>query len=266
VLLRARQFRVALLADITAFYHPVGVAKQYQWLQRFVHSKFGSEERIQTYQFTTLIFGAICSSSATVFMLQHAADQYAKFPQVAKRIKDNFYSDNMIDSLESDGEATDFAQAVIESLESGGFKLTTFASSSAAVLSIILCHHRSSKQVDLNLDNEALSEAYAAVAYLRAQFKDKVTVSFVMAEGRLAPLKPTTIPRLELRAAVLAVKLSLIIKAELRIRITAVEYHSDSQIVLHQLHSSSEKTANIRKREKRADSPALNGEKLVFHS
>jgi hypothetical protein len=59
-----------------------------------------------------------------------------------------------------------------------------------------------------------------------------------MAKGRLATLKPTTIPRLELRAAVLTVELSLIIKKELRFPIAHVDYHSDSQIVLHQLHSS----------------------------
>jgi hypothetical protein len=75
---------------------------------------------------------------------------------------------------------------------------------------------------------DASSGAYVAVAYLRGQFKDKVTAaSFVMAKGSLAPLKPTTIPRLALRAAILAVELSLFIKAELRIPITAVEYHSD---------------------------------------
>jgi hypothetical protein len=91
-----------------------------------------------------------------VFTLQHAADQYAKFPKVTKRIKDNFYSDNMIDSFETDGEAIDFAQAVIESLESGVFNLIAFGSSSTAVLNTIPCHHRSSKQVDLNLDNPQL--------------------------------------------------------------------------------------------------------------
>jgi hypothetical protein len=78
-----------------------------------------------------------------------------------------------------------------------------------------------------------------------------------MAKGRLAPLKPTTIPRLELRAAVLAVELSLIIKAELQIPITAVEYHSDSQIVLHQLHSSNAKQPRFVNKRK---------EKILRHS
>jgi hypothetical protein len=141
-----------LSADITAFYHRVGVAKQHQSLQRFVYKKFGSETQIKTYQFTTLIFGAICSSSAAVFALQHAASKCAKFPMFAERMKDNFYSDNMLDSFETEEEAMDFARQVTASLEAGGFTLTAFASSSAKVLESIPTEPKSSKPVDLNLD------------------------------------------------------------------------------------------------------------------
>jgi hypothetical protein len=75
------------------------------------------------------------------------------------------------------------------------------------------------------------------VAYLRTQCNDQINLSFVMAKGRIASLKPTTVPRLELEAAVLAVRLSLLMKKELRIPIYSVEYYTDSQIVLHQLRS-----------------------------
>jgi hypothetical protein len=64
VLLRARQYRFAVSADIEAFYHRIGVEKQDLSLQRFVFRPFGSSEPVRTFQFTTLIFGAVCSSSA----------------------------------------------------------------------------------------------------------------------------------------------------------------------------------------------------------
>ena len=79
------------------------------------------------------------------------------------------------------------------------------------------------------------SVAYGAVAYLRVRCEGRVHVAFVMAKGRLAHLKPTTVPRLELEAALLAVNLSLIIRKELRINIATVEFYTDSQVVLHQL-------------------------------
>ena len=77
--------------------------------------------------------------------------------------------------------------------------------------------------------------ASEAVAYFRIQCLGKAHVIFVMAKGRRAPLKPIKNPRLELGASVLAVRLYLIIKQELRISISSVESYTDSQLVLYQL-------------------------------
>ena len=151
ILQRSRKFRVVFSADMNAFYHRVDVTKHHQSLQRFVYRKFGSETQDKTFQFTTLIFGAICSSSAAVFPLQHAANKCANFPIVAEKMKDNFYSDNMIDFFEIEEEAMDFARQVTASLEAGGFILTAIASSSTKVLKSIPTKQRSSQPVDLNL-------------------------------------------------------------------------------------------------------------------
>lgn len=85
---------------------------------------------------------------------------------------------------------------------------------------------------------DASSVAFGAVAYLRAEFNGSVSLSFVKAKGRIASLKPRTVPRLELEAEVLAVRLLLLVRQELRIPIYAVDYYTDSQIVLHQLRSN----------------------------
>ncbi|XP_045023699.1 uncharacterized protein LOC116925000 [Daphnia magna] len=362
ILLRARQHSVALSADITSFYHRIGVDKKHQSLKRFVFRKFGSNSPILTYQFTTLVFGEICASSAAVQTLQRAANDNVRFPHVATRLKDNFYSDNFCDSFETEQEALNFAKDVTESLASGGFALTGFASSSLRVINSIPAHLRSTPIADLNpnaspvdfifgmewhliddsyrirvkqmpevstkrellsaisltfdplgiclpvmsgarllfqhihrlerekkmprgwdhplpeevlakwkewtkglnklslmyvsrcfrptefpLDKsvftliifaDASSVAYGAVAYLHVKYGSRTHVSFIMAKGRLAPLTPITIPRLELKAAVLAVQISAIIKKELRLIISATEFYSDSEIVLHQLRTS----------------------------
>ena len=277
---------------------------------------------------------------------------------MAAKMKDNFYSDNMIDSFETEKEAIEFAAAVRTSLERGGFSLTAFASSSRCVLSSIPSHHRSVQALDLNLDDppveyqlgmewdflntdsysirtkkippvttrrelisamsltfdplgiclplitrakllfqqscrlppeswgwdnplpvnilaqwkdyvhrlestefpcvkrcfrpsgfplttsvfhlvifsDASLFAYRAVPYLRVLCDGRAHSSFVMGKGRFAPANQvSTIPRLELQAATLAIRLSLFIKQELRIPIMATDFYTDSQIVLHQL-------------------------------
>ena len=69
-----------------------------------------------------------------------------------------------------------------------------------------------------------------------ASFRDQSLPSFVMSKLRAAPLEQLTLPRLELKAAVLAAELSSFIKTSLSIDCT-VQLWSDSQIVLHWIAS-----------------------------
>jgi hypothetical protein len=65
---------------------------------------------------------------------------------------------------------------------------------------------------------DAPEQGYGAVSYLRmVDNNGTLHCSFLMSKSRLAPLKPTTIPRLELAAAVEAVKLDKLLRKELKI-------------------------------------------------
>ena len=60
----------------------------------------------------------------------------------------------------------------------------------------------------LHLFADASQNGYGAGTYLRAEDKSgKCKCSLVMGESRLAPIKPVTIPRMELSAEVVATKL-----------------------------------------------------------
>ncbi|XP_058791037.1 uncharacterized protein LOC131664166 [Phymastichus coffea] len=88
-------------------------------------------------------------------------------------------------------------------------------------------------RTELHVFCDASLQAYAAVAYLRTTSPDgKVYLSLVMAKTRVAPVKPTTIPRLELQAAVLGTRLATNISKELDIKINNVVFWSDSSTVL----------------------------------
>ena len=65
---------------------------------------------------------------------------------------------------------------------------------------------------------DASSYAYGACAYLRlVDDQGLVSLSFLMGKLRLAPIKAVSIPRLELTAAVLTVRLDELVKKELKI-------------------------------------------------
>jgi hypothetical protein len=89
------------------------------------------------------------------------------------------------------------------------------------------------KSVELHHFSDASTTGYGQCSYLRlVNAKNKVHCAFVMGKSRVSPLKPTTIPRLELTAAVVSVKVSSILCDELDL-VNAVEvFWTDSQVVL----------------------------------
>ena len=79
------------------------------------------------------------------------------------------------------------------------------------------CHHSTgylAKDIQLHVFCDASELAYGAVAYLKFEFElEKPHCSFIMSKNRFSPIKTILLPRLELNAAVLGVRLyTMIIK------------------------------------------------------
>ena len=81
---------------------------------------------------------------------------------------------------------------------------------------------------------DASENAYAAVTYLRIESSTAIKVSYLMAKTRVAPVKPVSIPRLELMAAHSLAKLVRYVLDALKTQRTIDEVYlwSDSKIVL----------------------------------
>ncbi len=63
---------------------------------------------------------------------------------------------------------------------------------------------------------DASDIGYGTVSYLRLTSSNKVNVTFIMGKALVAPLKVMTTPRMELTAAVLAVRMDKILSEELQ--------------------------------------------------
>ncbi|XP_043113913.1 uncharacterized protein LOC122358188 [Puntigrus tetrazona] len=80
---------------------------------------------------------------------------------------------------------------------------------------------------------DASEVGYGIASYLRlTNISGAVHVAFVLGKARVAPLKPVTIPRLELAAAVLAAQVDRMLKREIEIPLLESVFWTDSTSVL----------------------------------
>ena len=85
--------------------------------------------------------------------------------------------------------------------------------------------------------SDASQVGYGAVSYVRLEKDHKVHVAFLLGKARVAPLKQTTIPRLELTAAVLAVRIDQMLRKELQFKLEKSVFWTDSTTVLKYISS-----------------------------
>ena len=94
---------------------------------------------------------------------------------------------------------------------------------------------------ELHVFADASEDTMCAVAYLGLQRQEySINLAFVIGKCRVTPMRHLSTPRLELQAAVKAVRLKLIVK-EHEMKINCCRFWSDSTTVLQWIHSSHRK-------------------------
>ena len=94
-------------------------------------------------------------------------------------------------------------------------------------------------KLELHTFCDASEFAYGAAVYARSSNSHDVKVSLLMGKSRVAPLKTLSIPRLELTAAVVAVKLHRFVLDELDAVPSASWFWTDSMTVLRYIENTS---------------------------
>lgn len=95
---------------------------------------------------------------------------------------------------------------------------------------------------ELWIYSNASEKAIAPVSYLKAFFPDGSTsTGFLLWKSKVAPVSSHTIPRLELRAAVLAIEVTQIVVENMDMSFVSVKYFTDSRVVLGYIHNDKER-------------------------
>lgn len=98
------------------------------------------------------------------------------------------------------------------------------------------------KTAELHSFSDASQVGYGQCSYLRLiDRQNRIHCCLVMAKSRVTPVKPITIPRLELTAAVVAVKVSAMLKKELDYEHLQEVFWTDSKVVLGYINNETKR-------------------------
>ncbi|XP_065181934.1 uncharacterized protein LOC135812491 [Sycon ciliatum] len=98
------------------------------------------------------------------------------------------------------------------------------------------------KSCQLHVFGDASEDGFAAVAYFRTTLEDRTSqVSFVLGKSRVAPLRPISIPRLELQAALMAARIARTVLEGHDLLIDSTTLWTDSITVLRWIQADASK-------------------------
>ncbi|KAK3737868.1 hypothetical protein QZH41_019749, partial [Actinostola sp. cb2023] len=218
VLHRFRQEPVAFTCDIEGMFHQVKVNEEDRDLLRFLWWENGdTTQEPQEYRMTVHLFGATSSPGCANFALKQTANDYeSEFgTATADLLRNDFYVDDGLKSVSTAEQA----------VKSKCFKPKDFG----RIVNTEL-HHFS----------DASTKGYGQCSYLRlVNENQRIHCAFVTGKSRVTPLKPVTIPRLELTAAVCSARISQQLHQELEYPIDQDFYWTDSKVVLGYIHNES---------------------------
>ena len=136
VLLRFRQYLLAIMADVEAMYYQVRVKVKDRDALRFLWIDSGGE--VVQYRMKAHIFGGVwCACIATYAMRKTLEDQEIKDEFVVDVVRRSFYVDDCLRSVSSVDDARKVVEDVKDVLQKGGFNLTKFVTNSEEILATI---------------------------------------------------------------------------------------------------------------------------------
>ena len=145
VLIRFRRHPYVLTTDVSKMYRAVGLAIENRDYHRFLWRE-NPTDPVCDYRMTGVTFGiASAAFLATNSVSRLAEDKEAKFPLATKAVRESFYVDDGLPSVQTQQEAILLQRQLQDLFATAGFKLHKWDSNSSEVLNSIPHEIRSSQ-------------------------------------------------------------------------------------------------------------------------
>lgn len=124
LLIRWRQLRICLSADIVKMYWQVKVASEDVDFQRILWKEDELSTKMEEFKILRVTFGSGSAPYLAVKLLQEVAhDEGASFPVATEKVINDFYMDDLLTGCENMETAMQLYKEMNSLLQKGGFKL-----------------------------------------------------------------------------------------------------------------------------------------------
>ena len=135
------------MADIEKMILQIKLRRGDQNAHRFLWRKTEDED-LKAYCMTRVTFGDMCSPFLPISTVQnHAQHHHSEYPKAADEVSENMYVDDLLTGAEDAENAVQLKNDLRNLLNSGGFKLTKWASNSDKVMKSIPPQERAQQSV-----------------------------------------------------------------------------------------------------------------------
>lgn len=184
IVVRFRQFPVALVADAEKMYRQVWMHPTDRPLQKIV-MRFDSNQPIKIYELATVTYGLAPSSFlATRTLLQLVEDEGAAYPNASNAVRKNIYVDDYIGGEFSVEGAIQLQSELTQLMQKGGFRLRKWVSNSPEVMAKIPQELLGTTQSALKFDQDETIKTLGILWEPEADvFRFNVSVSLTTQEA-----------------------------------------------------------------------------------
>ena len=149
VILRFRQHEYAIMADIESMYHQVKVSKEDKDALRFLW--YDDSENIIQYRMTSHLFGGVWCASSSIYGMRKTIEDNPRFHEMVKgTIRESFYVDDCLKSVENKEDGEVIIQGTQELLQTGGFRLTKFVVNDEELMKMVPEKDRAKEVKDIS--------------------------------------------------------------------------------------------------------------------
>lgn len=158
IIMRFRQPKIAINADIKKMYLNISVKEDYRDKLRFFW-KDGYNQQTVIYRSNVLPFGLSCSPFLAIATVHHHLDKFAeKYPNMVKNLKENMYIDDALTGAETEDEAILLYEESYGVMKEAGMEMVKWNSNCQKLIERCKKDGVASPVVEKNIDEDCSSK------------------------------------------------------------------------------------------------------------